>query len=88
MWNFKLGIFGFFESSSLRVQSRHTKWKLSFSASSWVQPRQAVCCQTLHFSQAMLGAPSSYFLSVVIQIVKAWANYKIGSMYTAFGTVE
>lgn len=57
--NFKGAILGFLASSSLRLQSRQTKWKSSFSASSLEIPRQLLCCQTLHFSHATLWLPSS-----------------------------
>src|ERR1700722_17260510 len=59
MRNFKGGIFGRFDSSSRRLQSSQTKWKLSFSASDRGIPRHRLCCQTLHFSQAPLCEPSS-----------------------------
>lgn len=52
--NFKGGIFGLLASSCFRLQSWQTKWKSSFSASSFEIPRQLLCCQTLHFSHATL----------------------------------
>ena len=57
------GSLGFLASSSFWMQSRQTKWKSSFSAASCEMPRQALCCQTLHFSQARLCVPSSWIVS-------------------------
>jgi hypothetical protein len=47
-------IFGFFASSSFRLQSLQMKWKSSFSAADLEMPKHLLCCQTLHLSQATL----------------------------------
>lgn len=48
-----------FSLSPVRRQEAQTKWKSSCSASSGEIPWHLLCCQTPHFSQAMLCDPSS-----------------------------